>query len=616
MFLMALLPVVVFTHWSGFLEWYNHPKMLIWGLGLFAGALSLWKTKRTHFSADLVALAWIGLSGLLFLFPTSWPYYQVFQLSYLIMWGITLFWAASLPWSTREMAKTIHWSGAVIALFSLAGWISWNVFKTTINSQIPVNFYGTSSIGNTAYTGQCLVISIPFTIFLLFDSWKRYRTKNSEAENANLTTVFIYGFIFVLKLTILFTCKSRSTYIGLAASMTTAMFVFFPRNIAVKRVIPSIIVLFGLFMCFPSSRTKFLEVNKDLRTLMEHPQGWGITSNLSNTYSRIAFNLNGAKIASTRPWFGIGPGQWIAYYPLFSFAKVRDPEFNDGNHVAHPHDEYMNFLSERGLIGFLATLFILGIFVARLGPGIPLIAATGFATQALFEFNLMNPASGCLFAVLLGAGFRSATVEKPFWQKFLIPYETRDFRIIFLCFIPLLWPIFARTLGNYYTGQGTRAPNPTMGVALQNEALSYNPFEIEAYQSRAQQALNLVNAPQHKGTPAQKEYLNLAINSVSPTRMIVPFFPHPYQNSARLWASAGNLDRTFKYFRTSEMILSTTLASPIELGRISGMNEAQILDRMAVTLAEYTQYKAFNFPLVDRCWKTWAKTKDIKSCSL
>jgi len=129
--------------------------------------------------------------------------------------------------------------------------------------------------------------------------------------------------------------------------------------------------------------------------------------------NRPVFWSNTLGIVADFPFAGTGLGTFAAVYPAYEAAG--GPEL----FLAHAHNDYLEFLSELGLVGFGlllgAVLFILvtGFLVWRtrrnarvkaLGLG-GLVSLTAILLHSLTDFNLHIPANALLFSVTLGLTF-------------------------------------------------------------------------------------------------------------------------------------------------------------------------------------------------------------------
>ncbi|MBN1592947.1 MAG: tetratricopeptide repeat protein [Candidatus Coatesbacteria bacterium] len=134
----------------------------------------------------------------------------------------------------------------------------------------------------------------------------------------------------------------------------------------------------------------------------------------------VAFRLNlwkGAlRLVKEHPLFGVGCGAFPIYYP-----SVRLPEEHRiagaGISVRSPHNDYIKLITETGLVGFLASIYLLFSIIwpflkrlrcGEIGEPLPMIsigAASALAAtlvHAFFSSNFTMPASAMMQSVNLG----------------------------------------------------------------------------------------------------------------------------------------------------------------------------------------------------------------------
>ena len=94
-------------------------------------------------------------------------------------------------------------------------------------------------------------------------------------------------------------------------------------------------------------------------------------------------------------------------------------------HIDHAHNDYLEFASETGAVGFsllfLPIFYLLGRMILsflrdhrRYRSAILLgcIGSTlGLLVHSLTDFNLQIPANAIIFAVILGIGYKAACIE-------------------------------------------------------------------------------------------------------------------------------------------------------------------------------------------------------------
>ncbi len=134
--------------------------------------------------------------------------------------------------------------------------------------------------------------------------------------------------------------------------------------------------------------------------------------------TRISIWKSTVKMFLVRPWLGWGWGTFQYVYPLFKEPGV-------WYSVPHAHNEFLQLLSEGGVIGFIAVIFCLVWSLWRLvknylySPagleGLFSLGAAGalvyIAVHSGFDFVLRIPANAYLLTALVGLGLSSSFPE-------------------------------------------------------------------------------------------------------------------------------------------------------------------------------------------------------------
>jgi O-antigen ligase len=152
---------------------------------------------------------------------------------------------------------------------------------------------------------------------------------------------------------------------------------------------------------------------------------------IGSTIQRFAFdNLlregrpllwgNVIRIISAFPVFGSGLGTFVSVYP--AYEKTAGPELL----LTHAHNDYLEYMSELGVIGFallLGAILFIGVrsFLSwreRRNPDVKGIALGGIISlivilvHSLTDFNLQIPANMLLFSIVLALTFVTAFYRK------------------------------------------------------------------------------------------------------------------------------------------------------------------------------------------------------------
>jgi len=123
---------------------------------------------------------------------------------------------------------------------------------------------------------------------------------------------------------------------------------------------------------------------------------------------------------AAQPFTGIGAGNYFSVFPNFQQADIH-------NHYYHAHNDYLEFISESGLIGLLplalAVLYCLFLSAKTMRRRrSPLMLGMAFAAfmgilsiliHSTVDFNLQIPANAVMFLLLMSLAIISASLESP-----------------------------------------------------------------------------------------------------------------------------------------------------------------------------------------------------------
>ncbi len=145
---------------------------------------------------------------------------------------------------------------------------------------------------------------------------------------------------------------------------------------------------------------------------------------------------DGVKMVRDFPLFGVGLGSWPEIFP-----RYQSPPWSPYLFVREAHNDYLEVVSELGVIGAAFAVFLFCRLARKLAEGaraMPLqqlvvfaAIAAGVVTVAfheIFDFSLQMPANALLFVVLLGLAFRMARGAVGEWQ--LVPASSRSSAIL------------------------------------------------------------------------------------------------------------------------------------------------------------------------------------------
>ena len=131
---------------------------------------------------------------------------------------------------------------------------------------------------------------------------------------------------------------------------------------------------------------------------------------------RVAMWFNSLEMVKDNLLTGVGMGNWMVHYPLYQTAAIIDFEMSESIQHINAHNDYVEILSDLGIIGLL-LLFFLGFRLFRTAltaffphPDNPnrfiilgvLLGCMGIGINAFFSFPFKQPAPIMVFMAYLG----------------------------------------------------------------------------------------------------------------------------------------------------------------------------------------------------------------------
>ncbi len=311
-----------------------------------------------------------------------------------------------------NLMRTVSWTSLVIASIGLLEESGVYLIPSNVRVPLPV-----ATIGNTNFVAHYLDLTIPVTASLLFIPGERSGWKGV------LTAIALAATCCVMVLT---QCRGGWVSVGLVALVFAALKL---RTVRWVRFVP--VLLLSAALVSPMLELLFNAVRSEDASTLSGALG----SQMERTWERASSTLdetdlsrsmrimlwkNTADMIASQP-FGVGTGNYEFSLPAFrSMSEQREWKQLEGNLVLgayNAHNEYLEYLSETGIVGFLAIVALFGGILWRgwrylagrrewTGQSIAAagcLGAVGAAlVHALFSFNLQDPVSGTLFWVLAG----------------------------------------------------------------------------------------------------------------------------------------------------------------------------------------------------------------------
>ncbi|MBK9282742.1 MAG: O-antigen ligase family protein [Sphingobacteriaceae bacterium] len=248
---------------------------------------------------------------------------------------------------------------------------------------------------NPNYVGLLLLITIPINIALLFGKYK-------ETHPAKIGLLLL----LVISVILLLISNSRSSMIGtLVASAVTIAFI--NRKVFVRFI--SILALSLVILFFVSEIQDYLSLFLRLERAGNREYFWNA----------------GLEIISDHPYFGVGPELFDRYFfthmPSLANQLYESSVWSVGR--PHPHNFFLLFAAENGVMGFLSAIcfFILFFYFAIKTLSI-------VKHKKLDEYLIVVSSLGIGIGILIRSFFEVTgiitygfiTRDLPFWILFII----------------------------------------------------------------------------------------------------------------------------------------------------------------------------------------------------
>ena len=82
--------------------------------------------------------------------------------------------------------------------------------------------------------------------------------------------------------------------------------------------------------------------------------------------SRLPAWINTLHMVKDNPFLGVGVGQWQQSYAQYYDKSIKDVIYNEKTRLRTLHNEYLQMLSELGIVGYIFLLWLLYLTVSRI----------------------------------------------------------------------------------------------------------------------------------------------------------------------------------------------------------------------------------------------------------
>lgn len=423
----------------------------------------LFKQGRVYINitADSLLLAYLLINVLSWLFiPCPYRRPALLTLNSLIVYIFLCFFTAQ--YLREERAKDLI---IFLWIMTAAGICIYSIWQYLRNEKI------IGTLGNENFLAAYIGISIPVYIGYFWRFiWPQSRMK-SERVKLLLGLVIFLLFCITLYLT-----KSRGSWIGLFWALSSfAIIGWCPKG---KRIAIAVILLLLLI------------------TLVYTPWGLNFIIDQFKGDVRPAIWEGTLYMIIGKPLLGWGKGAYFIFYPQFriqDYWLTKSPT----DLTIHAHNEFLQILSETGIIGL--GIFLLLIFtVVRLGIKIidetkgrkkyPILGITcgiiGLLTHNLVCNNLQMPSSAIFLWLTLGLMI-SYLPSRSLGLKLNCVFRYGFFLALTLFTVIIIWETGIRPIvSQYLFGRGLQyREKEKWDLAIENytKAISWYPWDVEMH---------------------------------------------------------------------------------------------------------------------------------------
>ncbi|MGB7957991.1 MAG: O-antigen ligase family protein [Minisyncoccia bacterium] len=255
------------------------------------------------------------------------------------------------------------------------------------------------SLGNPAYTAPYLIFSMFFTAYLWIAAWREKRATKLMAWG--------YGIAIAIFLFFFFLSSTRGAFIGLALGTFVLLLYFLfagtPRQRKWTGIVLAILIILG-GTGFAVRNTAFVKNMPEGRLLQLNP-------NDGTAQTRIWVWGEAWQGFLERPIFGWGPENFTTVYDAHFNPEFFVPGQNNETWFDRAHSVFFDYLSETGIVGFLAYLGVFAVFaweffkthrrktIGIVFAGILLAVPVAYLGQGIAIFDVF-PMYICLFLFL------------------------------------------------------------------------------------------------------------------------------------------------------------------------------------------------------------------------
>jgi O-antigen ligase len=321
---------------------------------------------------------------------------------------ISIFLFIFLYYQKFSLLKLSIWASWGITLVSLLGILQYFGMAPDIIKQLAAP---AATFVNKNYAAHYLGLIFPFTLISFFLLKKTFHIILSGISVWAVLTYIVYT-------------QTRGLWVALSGAflyIIIVLYLFYKKRLkekrkniisgiisrfSLKKKVLSIVILMAIIMAFIPGKIHKKSFISRLQSISK-PQG-------DSSKNRLAVWQNSLEIIKDHPIMGVGPRGFQLIYPAYNNRKIVTPEFTLDSQHREAHNDYLQFISEMGILGGLLFLIIIlsnpiisiivfrNQFITRRNI-IILFLSSGLITlaiHALFEFPSLSIPSANLMWIL------------------------------------------------------------------------------------------------------------------------------------------------------------------------------------------------------------------------
>ncbi len=317
-------------------------------------------------------------------------------------------------------------TGALITIIGLLQALNIHWFD------IPVVTASSSTLTSRPFTTEYIVNVIPFTALLWY-----------KARRARILLTFILA-LLVLYLIVL---RGRTGYVvlivGWAVFLGMWIRYYYERSKMKSLLGYGSLITVGLVVIIWIGAMNWPNVSRQHFTYTVYSTLTPLLPEVtkeSGVARRLEFWKSSFEMFRHHPVAGVGTGAWSGYLPAYLGEKFNDANIYDS--PVNPHNDYLEYLSESGIIAFSVFIGLIGLTLFFLWYAgrknlvylCLLIAFIGLLIASFFSFTKDRTAPVILFYLLVGIGIYLASESG---QLKTITLRTRLFQYLAVIFLLL-----------------------------------------------------------------------------------------------------------------------------------------------------------------------------------